>query len=207
MHFPTTSKTLINSLHDGDEISWQSFFNRYAEPIRELGALKGLTNDECDDLVQEVMSRFLRRSKTFRFDPSIARFRTFFARMIHGLIIDIKRKRCNDMPLDDEQSTQLVDENHPMPDEVLDEALKIKWKQLVKDSILARLRKTVSPLNYSIFELHVLQNVSSKETARILNVTQARVYLTKNRCMKHLHKLSRQALAHDPHLELNADEF
>ena len=207
MHFPTTSKTLINSLHDGNDVSWQSFFDRYAGPIRELGALKGLTPDECDDLVQEVMLRFVKRSHTFRFDPAIARFRTFFSGMIRGLIIDIKRRREQFTATDNKSTADMADEDHALPDELLDEALLLKWQEFIKDNILSQLRKTVSPLNYSIFELHVLQNCSSRETARLLNVSLPKVYLVKSRCIKHLQKFCRQAMQYAPDMELNADEF
>ncbi len=207
MHFPTTSKTLINHLPAGDEISWEQFFITYADPIRELGSLKGLTPDECDDLVQEVMCRFLRRSKTFRFDPSIARFRTFFSRIICGIIIDIKRRRPKISDIAEDFITQNASDQIQMPDEILDEALLIQWKRLVKDAIIAKLRRHVSPLHYSIFEMYALHNNSCSETAKFFGVSQARVYLIKNRCMKQLKKFYREAAESNPELELYPDEL
>jgi RNA polymerase sigma factor (sigma-70 family) len=207
MHFPTTSKTLINHLPAGDEISWEQFFSKYADPIRELGNLKGLTPEECDDLVQEVMCRFLRRSKTFRFDPSIARFRTFFSRMICGIIVDIKRRRQKISGLTEDFIIQNTNEQNQMPDEILDEALLIQWKQLVKDAIMTKLRKHVSALHYSIFEMYVLHNNSCSATADFFGVSKARVYLVKNRCMMKLKKFYRETAKNNPELELYPDEF
>ena len=93
LKYPETSKTLLEKMTGGDEVSWEEFIARYSEIIISLGRLKGLTDTECDDLLQEVMFRFFQNSKTFVFDPGIARFRTYFGRIIHGKIIDILRKR------------------------------------------------------------------------------------------------------------------
>ena len=72
MRYPTTVKTLIDKLRDGDSVSWGEFYERYHQIIRDVGAVKGLSGDECSDLVQEVMLRFFRNSSTFRFDPTPA---------------------------------------------------------------------------------------------------------------------------------------
>ena len=208
MQFPTTSKALLDHLPSGDEISWQQFFETYAEPIRDLGKLKGLTQEECDDLVQEVMCRFLRRSKTFRFDPSIARFRTFFSRMINGIIIDIKRRRSELSESDKIAKEHLYAATEDAaPDTILDEALLFQWKMLVRDAIMKKLRDTVSPYNYSIFEMYALQNCSCADTAKFFNISRARVYLVKNRCLKYLRKFYRETAEKFPELELEENGF
>ena len=110
MKYPTTIKTLIDKLRDGDSLSWEEFYDRYNGIIRDLGNAKGLTLDECDDLVQEVMLRFFHTSKTFQFEPDIARFRTYFGRIVEGKIIDILRKRMNtkaSLSMEEERSLEL----------------------------------------------------------------------------------------------------
>ena len=72
LKYPETSKTLLEKMTKGDEVSWEEFIARYSEIIISLGRLKGLTDTECDDLLQEVMFRFFQNSKTFVFDPGIA---------------------------------------------------------------------------------------------------------------------------------------
>ena len=93
MRYPTTSKTLLDKLQSGDAVSWTEFFDRYRGIIVSLGNLKGLTPEECDDLVQEVMLCFFKNSKTFVFNPQIARFRTYFGRIIQARIFDLLRRR------------------------------------------------------------------------------------------------------------------
>ena len=207
MRFPTTSKTLIDRLASGEEEPWREFFARYRGIIRDLGVLRNLSEPECDDLVQEVMKRFLVRSRTLHYDPAIARFRTIFGRIIADIIVDIKRRRPGEVPIDEETLGQIPDENVMPPDRLLDEALLIRWREIVKSEILIQLRGEMTPLNYSIFETHVLQHVSAAGTARRLGVTAARVYLVKSRALRKLREYVRSAVANDPELELLADDF
>ena len=207
MRFPTTSRTLIDKLAEGGEEPWREFFDRYRTIIRDLGLFRGLTEPESDDLVQEVMKRFLVRSRTFRFDPERGRFRTFFGRIIGGIIIDIKRRRPRKTVAGDEELAAVPDENALPPDRLLDEALLVRWREIVKNEILLQLRQMMTPLNYSIFETHILQHVPAGETARKLGVTAARVYLVKSRAMAKLRELVRTAVEADPELKVSADDF
>ena len=61
MRFPTTRTTLLDKLSAHDENAWTEFFHAYRPVIRDIGVFKGLTPDECDELLQNVMIRFQRR--------------------------------------------------------------------------------------------------------------------------------------------------
>lgn len=207
MRFPTTSKSLIDRLAGGEEQPWREFFARYHDVIRDLGQLRGLTAAECDDLVQEVMKRFLARSRTFRFDPERARFRTIFGRIISGIIVDLKRKRPREDRLDDATLETLPDDNAAPPDRILDEALLQHWREIVKQEILAELRRTMTPKNYSIFETHVVQHLPASETAQRFGVRRTQVYLVRSRALAKLRTLVSAAVEADPELGISADEF
>ena len=96
MRYPTTRTTLLDRLTSRDESAWEEFFALYRPIVRDVGAFKGLDEGECDDLVQVVMLRFCRRiDEGFRYDASIARFRTFFNRIVKGCVYDMLRRRRN----------------------------------------------------------------------------------------------------------------
>ena len=87
MHFPTTRTTLLKQLSAHDESAWTAFFRAYQPVIRDVGVFKGLTPDECEELVQNTMIRFSRRvDEGFQYDASLARFRTYFNRIIKGYL-------------------------------------------------------------------------------------------------------------------------
>ena len=207
MRFPTTSKTLIDQLAEGGEAPWREFFRRYSAIIRDLGELRGLTPQECDDLVQEVMKRFLVRSRTLDYDPERARFRTIFSCIINGIIVDLKRRRPRESRLEDGMLESLSDNGVAAPDRILDEALLLRWREIVKTEIIAELRKSMTPLNYSVFEANFLQPVPAAETARRFGITRARVYLVRSRALAKLRAQVRVAVENDPELGISADEF
>ena len=82
LKYPTTSKTLLDRIAAGDESSWDEFYNRYCGIVRDIAKFKGLDDAAADDICQQVMLQFFKQSKTFKFDPDIARFRTYFGRII-----------------------------------------------------------------------------------------------------------------------------
>lgn len=204
MRYPTTSKTLLDKLQSGDAVSWTEFFDRYREIIISLGNLKGLTPEECDDLVQEVMLCFFKNSKTFVFNPQIARFRTYFGRIIQARIFDLLRRRYQSNRL----ASGMEEPDGPeleTPDFLLNEALLCEWRKLLLEDALALLRKRVAPETYLAFDLHMRQALPVEEVMRTLSVNRQFVYTAKTRCLKTLKQIIADWNRQDPELELNTN--
>ena len=203
MRYPTTSKTLLDKLQSGDAVSWTEFFDRYRGIIVSLGNLKGLTPEECDDLVQEVMLCFFKNSKTFVFNPQIARFRTYFGRIIQARIFDLLRRRYRSNRLVSESES---DGKEPAtPDFLLNEALLCEWRKLLLEDALALLRERVAPETYLAFDLHMRQALPVEEVARTLSVNRQFVYTAKTRCLKILKQIVADWNRQDPELELDSN--
>jgi RNA polymerase sigma factor, sigma-70 family len=204
MRYPTTSKTLLDKLQSGDAVSWTEFFDRYRGIIISLGNLKGLTPEECDDLVQEVMLCFFKNSKTFVFNPQIARFRTYFGRIIQARIFDLLRRRYQSNRL----ASGMEEPDGPeleTPDFLLNEALLCEWRKLLLEDALALLRKRVAPETYLAFDLHMRQALPVEEVMRTLSVNRQFVYTAKTRCLKTLKQIIADWNRQDPELELNTN--
>ena len=203
MRYPTTSKTLLDKLQSGDAVSWTEFFNRYRGIIVSLGNLKGLTPEECDDLVQEVMLCFFKNSRTFVFNPQLARFRTYFGRIIQARIFDLLRRRYRlNRFASESESTSPEPET---PDFLLNEALLCEWRKLLLEDAFALLRERVAPETYLAFDLHMRQALPVEEVARTLLVNRQFVYTAKTRCLKILKQIIADWNRQDPELELNAN--
>ena len=204
MRYPTTSKTLLDKLQSGDAVSWTEFFDRYRGIIGSLGNLKGLTPEECDDLVQEVMLCFFKNSKTFVFNPQIARFRTYFGRIIQARIFDLLRRRYQSNRL----ASGMVEPDGSeleTPDFLLNEALLCEWRKLLLEDALALLRERVAPETYLAFDLHMRQSLPVEEVTRTLSVNRQFVYTAKTRCLKILKQTIADWNRQDPELELDAN--
>lgn len=201
LKYPETSKTLLEKMTGGDEVSWEEFIARYSEIIISLGRLKGLTDTECNDLLQEVMFRFFQNSKTFVFDPGIARFRTYFGRIIHGKIIDILRKRP---PVSQPVETLPEDpaDADDGPDNILNTALLYEWRALILHDAMELLRKEVEPITYCAFELYMVQEMPIDQVIGQLGITKNQVYIACTRCVQKLKRIIAEINVDDPTLEL-----
>ena len=197
---PTTRTTLLNRLNR-DEASWGEFFDRYRTAIADIGRYKGLSPDECSDLVQNVMIRFHRKVEAgFQYDPSLAKFRTFFSRLVKGCVYDLLRLReKRGVPLDG----IAAEDDGGRPDELLDMALLEKWRTIIREEALLELAQRVDAKTFQAFELYALEDRPVKETAELLNLSADSIYVAKNRCMKILRETVARLNAEDPELKLD----
>ena len=56
-----------------------------------------------------------------------------------------------------------------------------EWEKHLMAAALERVKQQVSPRQFQMFDLHVLQNQSVQETARTLQASVASVYMAKHR--------------------------
>ena len=187
MRYPTTRSTLLDRLTDRDESAWEEFFAAYRPIIRDVGAFKGLNETECDDLVQEVMLRFYRRiGEGFAYDASIARFRTYFNRIVKGCVYDCLRRRSGaEAPSAPETS------DAPPPDEILDMLLREKWRSFIRQKALEELQKTMAVKTFQIFE-QAMAGRPAPEVAELFGVTPTYVNLIKKRGRDKLARIIRE---------------
>jgi len=199
MFFPTTRTTLLRNL-DGDEAAWQDFFVRYRSAVADLGHFKGLTEEECGELVQNVMIRFHRKIEAgFRYDRKLARFRTFFSALIRGCIYDLLRRRHQALSLEEIPELSGGDP----PDELLDMALLEKWRTILKEEAFALLAQRVDEKTFQAFDLYAVKGCPVKQTAALLDLTPNQIYVAKSRCLAHLRDIIAQLNADDPELNLH----
>ena len=91
MNYPSTHKSLLERVQNGDEISWSEFYDRYKGIIRAVGAFYHFRDDEQDDLVQRVMMKFFANAKTYVYREGQVKFRTWLARIIRSEAVDFIR--------------------------------------------------------------------------------------------------------------------
>ena len=200
MPYPTTRTTLLNRLNR-DEAAWTEFFHRYETAVSDIGRYKGLSPDECTDLVQDVMIRFHRKIVAgFEYDPSLAKFRTFFSKLVKGCVYDLIRKR-------DRHNVYVADlperGEGDSPDGLLDMALMEKWRSILREEAMLELARHVDEKTFQAFELYALESKPVKETAELVGLSVNSVYVAKTRCIKILRGIVARLNAEDPELKLD----
>ena len=198
LKYPTTSKTLLDRIAAGDEISWDEFYERYGGIVRALAQLKGLDEAGADDICQQVMLQFFKQSKTFKFDPDVARFRTYFGLIIKTRIADHFRRKA-ELP---------VGELPEGPDEEqTDEPFLNEWRKMILKEAERELRNRVAPETFQAYELYAVQNRPVEKVASFLNCSVNQVYQAKKRCFAMLREILLKMKEQDPDLELELRNY
>ena len=195
--YPTTSKTLLEKISSGDEISWDEFYRKYAPVIKAVAKYKGIEYD-ADDICQQVMMHFFKQSKTFKFDPGIAKFRTYLGRIVSWKIIDYYRKKRE----------KLSEELDAVPvDAELDKIYMAEWHKVIIAEAEDELRKRVSPDTFQAYQLYAVQGRPVEKVAAFLECSANQVYQAKKRCFAMMREILLKVNEADPDLQMELSKY
>jgi RNA polymerase sigma factor (sigma-70 family) len=180
----TTDVSFLEKISDGDEVSWEKFKEIYSPLIRYCGHEWGLNANETEELVQDVMVSFFMGSKTFRYDRSKGKFRSYLQEIAKNKIFSILRKRQN-MPRGE-------NENPPLLDYAFDEKWDAEWHKHLCDEAFKLLRKEMEPISFRSFEMYVMEELPANEVAATLGISVNAVYINKCRAIEHLRQTIRE---------------
>jgi RNA polymerase sigma factor (sigma-70 family) len=189
-----TRASLLARLTDWeDHGSWQEFFDQYWQLIYRVGLKAGLTEMEAQDAVQETVLAVAKNIKNFEYAPARCSFKTWLLLITRQRIIWQLRKRspapspgCQSEDGTARTSTidKIPDPNGVDLDAVWDE----EWQKNRMAAALERVKPQVSPRQFQIFDLYVLQDWPVRDVARTLGISAAQVYIAKHRVSAVLRK-------------------
>jgi RNA polymerase sigma factor (sigma-70 family) len=178
-----TRSSLLKRLRDvEDATSWQAFFDAYWRLIYNVARKTGLSDDEAQDVVQETVISVARRMPEFRYDPARGSFKNWLLVITRRRIQDHLRKLYRSLPASGAGGgTENIPSLSLPPDGQIQAAWDEEWQRNVFDAACARVRQRANPSHYQVFDYAVLQNVPVRETAKLLRLSAAQVYLAKHR--------------------------
>jgi RNA polymerase sigma factor (sigma-70 family) len=182
----TTKKSLLQAIKDGCDVSWFEFYETYRPLILMRGSDYNLSEAEKKELIQEVLLSVSKGNKTFTYDQSKGRFRSYLRKIISRRAVDIIRKRK-----DNAVSPEIL-EQYPENNPALDKAWQQEWHAHVLSQALQVLRTKVEPQTFQAFELYVLEEMSAKEVADFLKIKVDMVYVAKSRAIKSLREIMKE---------------
>ena len=181
-----TRASLLSRLRDWQNESWQEFFELYWKLIYNTARRYGLSDIEAQDVVQETMIGVSRNIPSFRYEPERCSFKTWLMNLILWRIKDQLRKRRAHEPL--AAAMEL-----PEPEKFVQQWEK-DWQANIMAAAVDRVKNKLSPQVFQIFDFCVLQKKGVEETAEVLSVSRARVYLARhrvtNKIMKEIERLT-----------------
>jgi RNA polymerase sigma factor (sigma-70 family) len=168
-----------------DDDSWREFVRTYCDLIRRLALSASLTQDEAEEVLQEVLISVARNIADFRYDRNVCSFKRWLSNITRWRITSQQRKRWRQKLMVEiapgANATDLL-EQIPNPEDLQPEyQLDADWGRGVLEAALARVKARANPKHYQIYFLHVLKGKPSADVCRHLNVSQGQVYLAKLR--------------------------
>src|SRR5262245_60570807 len=167
-----TRHSLLSRLKDwGDQTSWQEFFDTYSELIYNVAVKAHLTDAEAQEVVQETVIAVARKIPEFKTDPARGSFSAWLMKLTRWRIADQLRKRAkggqadgasgvggNPALLPDDTGSTDAMERIPDPAGLALEAVwGEEWEKHLMTAALEQVKRQVSPRQYQMFDLHVLQ--------------------------------------------------
>ena len=194
-----------------DEISWEEFYRIYWPLVLDIGRKLGMSQDNCGDLMQEIMIDLFNGEPLLRYDPAKGKFRTYFGTLVRHKAVQMLRKAARFAAAPDPGqsapqslvfTTALIgderDENNPFQ-ELFDE----EYRKCLLAAAMNELRNTVEPKTYAIFEMVVLQERPKNEIARCLGINRASIDVYCSRCRKTLRKIVSDIRVENPDFNLD----
>lgn len=172
MNYSTNQDLSIEALRNGDRAEFARLVDAYSTPIYRLG-MKMLGNpQDAEDILQNTFLNALMHIKNFEGRSSLS---TWLYRIAANEALMLIRRRKPDVDLDDLHADEADDLTMP--------ATFVDWSQLPEQELLSGEGKQVMeaavkklPENLRVvFILRDVENLSIKETAEILNLTEVNV--------------------------------
>ena len=184
-----TRASLLSRLRDWQNDSWREFFELYWKLIYNTARRHGLSDMEAQDVVQDTMIGVSRNIPSFRYDPEWCSFKTWLMNLILWRVKDqLRKRRAEHQPIEVAMNIPAENEFHQKWEE--------DWERNLVGAAVNRVKNKLNPQEFQIFSFCVLQRKGVAETAKVLNVSRARVYLAKHRVSRRIEKeLTRLNLA------------
>ena len=182
----------------GDDASWRDFFETYWELIYNLARKTGLTDTEAQDVVQETIIATSRNIGVFKTGSEHGSFKAWLLQQARWRIKDQFRKRDKfsappgfDLGLPnsvDDTSTTAVNRVPDPASLELEKAWDSEWEKHVLKLALDKTKAQTSPKQFQMFDLHALQGLSAKETAKNVDASVVSVHMATSRVRRVLQR-------------------
>lgn len=182
-HGYTTDSRLLNRMAAENEQAWSEFDAKYRGMIYAIGKNRGLSQTDCEDLVQEVMLVCCQRIGYSFYDRSKGRFRSWLTTVTRNIIWQQQRKNRRPQP-----------DDLPAYDDEINQSFMKQYEQFLLESCLKLLQERVTTETYSAFDMLCLQQLPTEEVSRITRKSPTALYLIRHRCLRIL----RQCIEHIP---------
>jgi RNA polymerase sigma-70 factor (ECF subfamily) len=190
--------SLLSRVRRGDEVSWTEFYDTYKRLLYTVGRESyHLNPGEIEELIQEVMVTFFGASKTFKYDKSKGKFRSYLKKIFHYKALKFKGKRKKTAEnITSVESDEFGIDDLPEPiDSNLDKIWDAEWEKHILHQALHEVKDTIDPKTFQVFYHVAIEGVSPQEVADAFDTNANNVYAIKARITKKITEYAQQHMA------------
>lgn len=177
----TTKSSFLERLRSNDENSWKEFHDRYMNMIRYTGTKRGLSEDECQELMTEVMVIFWNKMDDFIYDRSKGHFRSYLCRIADFVSLKYRRYKEKKLPT-------VPPPQNEYPGDINAEYME-EWRNFLLEKALEELKKSVDTTTFQAFYMLVFQQKDIKEVSAVTRKSANTIYNIRFRCTKKLKEI------------------
>jgi RNA polymerase sigma-70 factor (ECF subfamily) len=180
-----TPPSLLIRLRDSrDATSWQRFFEQYWRLIYAFARRCGLSLEDAEDVLQEVVTEVYRAMPTFEYDRSRGTFRAYLRTITQRKVTDHLRKKARGRSACAALAAESGNGHAQLADpagRAAEETWERDWQRNLLQICINHVRDEVEPKTFQAFQLYALDGWSAADSARFLGVSTATVYMAKSR--------------------------
>lgn len=184
-----TSATLLQRLNDrSDSVAWRRLVELYTPLIHAWLRRQGVSDDDAEDLTQEVLGIVVREVSRFQHNGRVGAFRTWLRTITINCLRQSWRSRRHQS-----QTTHPPDLDSAL-DQLEDPAsdLSRRWDREHDEFVLHRLLELIEPefrpATWQAFRRQVIDGESAETVAAELGLTVNAVLIAKSRVLSHLRR-------------------
>ncbi len=182
---PTRSSLLSRLKNASDAAGWQYFVDNYGRLVFQVCLRAGLTRQEAEDIVQEVVSAVAKQMPRFQYDRSKGSFKGWLARVTRNHIADFLERKTREMnrrvELPENRTDAIAAEQAGGS---LDEVWESEWRQHLMERALRCVQQQLPARSVQIFQMSALDGWSTEKIAAALRINRPQVYLARHRASR-----------------------
>jgi RNA polymerase sigma-70 factor (ECF subfamily) len=186
-----TTATVLQKLRDFDNReAWETFAERFRQPVVSFARSMGLRQADAEDAAQETLLAFAEAYRRGQYDPSKGRLSRFLFGIAYRQALRARRLGGGAVAKDVNVANAESGFWAEVPDEQTATGIwDTQWEQTLLDTCLRQARQEVEPVTFQAFEGVVRDGRSPEEVAEALGTTVKSVYNAKHRILKRVREL------------------
>jgi len=166
---PTRESLLSRIKEKSADESWREFFETYWKLIYNNARRAGLSDNEAQDVVQETMISLMNHIGEFHVDRTRGSFKSWLWHLTRSKIVDQIRRRQKDAAIEEALGKEIEEKIQP--------AWENEWQLNVAEEAFRRVQVRANPRLVQAFATYVIQGRAVSETAKLLEMNIATVYV------------------------------